>query len=261
MIEPLAAVRYQQGRLIGRMEGLGFELRQEAILRTLTQNAVKTSRIEGENLDEEQVRSSVARHLGMDIAGLKQPGPQVEGVVEMMLDATSRYDKALTAERVFAWQSSLFPTGRNGLRSIRVGSWRDDARGVMQVVSGPIGRERVHFEAPAAERLAAEMAGFLAWFNARPETDEVLKAALAHLWFVTLHPLDDGNGRVARALADIVLARSENTSQRFYSMSAQIERERSDYYGRSGKSPERHTGRDVVDAMVPPVSEPGNRRC
>ena len=212
------------------MEGLGFELRQEAILRTLTQNAVKTSRIEGENLDEEQVRSSVARHLGMDIAGLKQPGPQVEGVVEMMLDATSRYDKPLTAERVFAWQSSLFPTGRSGLRSIRVGSWRDDARGVMQVVSGPIGTERVHFEAPAAERLAAEMAGFLAWFNARPETDEVLKAALAHLWFVTLHPLDDGNGRVARALADMLLARSENTSQRFYSMSAQIERERSDYY-------------------------------
>ena len=213
------------------MEGLGFELRQEAILRTLTQNAVKTSRIEGENLDEEQVRSSVARHLGMDIAGLKQPGPQVEGVVEMMLDATSRYDKPLTAERVFAWQSSLFPTGRSGLRSIRVGSWRDDARGVMQVVSGPIGRERVHFEAPAAERLAAEMAGFLAWFNARPETDEVVKAALAHLWFVTLHPLDDGNGRVTRALADMLLARSENTSQRFYSMSAQIERERSDYYG------------------------------
>ena len=213
------------------MEALGCELRQEAILRTLTQNAVKTSRIEGENLDEEQVRSTVARHLGMDIAGVKQSGPQVEGVVEMMLDATSRYDQATSAERIFAWQSSLFPTGRSGLTSIRVGSWRDDARGVMQVVSGPIGRERVHFEAPAADRLAEEMASFLSWFNARPETDPVLKAALAHLWFVTLHPLDDGNGQVARALADMLLACSENTSQRFYSMSAQIERERSDYYG------------------------------
>ena len=230
IVEPLAAVRHQQGRLIGRMEALGFELRQEAILRTLTQNAVKTSRIEGENLDEEQVRSSVARHLGMEIAGLKQPGAQVEGVVEMMLDATNRYDQALTAERIFAWQAALFPTGRSGLRSIRVGSWRDDARGVMQVVSGPIGRERVHFEAPAADRLAKEMQRFLDWFNARPETDEVLKAGLAHLWFVTLHPLGDGNGRVARALADMLLARSEKTSQRFYSMSAQIERQRSDYY-------------------------------
>lgn len=167
----------------------------------------------------------------MEVAGLKRPGAQVEGVVEMMLDATSRYDQALTAERIFAWQGALFPTGRSGLRSIRVGSWRDDARGVMEVVSGPIGRERVHFEAPAADRLAKEMKRFLDWFNAGPKTDEVLKAGLAHLWFVTLHPLDDGNGRIARALADMLLARSEKTSQRFYSMSAQIERQRSDYYG------------------------------
>ena len=231
LVDPLAAVRHRQGRLIGRMEALGFELRREAVMRTLTQDALKTSQIEGEHLDKEQVRSSVARHLGVDIAGLKQPGPQVEGVVEMMLDATQRHDRPLTAERIFDWHASLFPTGRSGLRSIRVGSWRDDAKGPMQVVSGPIGRERVHFEAPAADRIVEEVAGFLAWFNSRAETDEVLRAALAHLWFVTLHPLDDGNGRVARAVADMLLARSESTSQRFYSMSAQIERERSDYYG------------------------------
>lgn len=240
VVEPLAAVRHQQGRLIGRMEALGFEFRQEAILRTLTQTAVKTSRIEGENLDEEQVRWSVARHLGMEVAGLKHPGAQVEGVVEMMLDATSRYDQAPTPERIFAWQAALFPTGRSGLRSIRVAFWRDDARGVMEVVSGPIGRERVHFEAPAADRLAKEMKRFLDWFNARSETDEVLKAGLAHLWFVTLHPLDDGNGRVARALADMLLARSEKTAHRFYSMSAQG----------FTVCPPRSSGRDPITMML-----------
>ena len=212
------------------MESLGFDLRQQAVLRTLTEDVVKTSEIEGEKLDAEQVRSSIARRLGLDAAGLRQPDSEVEGVVEMMLDATRHYDQPLTAERLFAWHASLFPTGRSGMRRIRAGAWRDDATGPMQVVSGPIGRERVHFEAPAAGRLDHETSVFLDWFNATTETDDVLKAALAHLWFVTMHPLDDGNGRVARALADMLLARSEQSPQRFYSMSAQIRQERADYY-------------------------------
>ena len=212
------------------MESLGFDLRQQAVLRTLTKDVVKTSEIEGETLDAEQVRSSIARRLGMDVAGLKQPDREVEGVVQMMLDATRHYDQPLTAERLFTWHASLFPTGRSGMRRIRVGAWRDDATGPMQVVSGPIGRERVHFEAPAAGRLDHETSVFLDWFNTPAEADNVLKAALAHLWFVTMHPLDDGNGRVARALADMLLARSEQSSQRFYSMSAQIRHECADYY-------------------------------
>lgn len=212
------------------MESLGFGLREEAILGTLTQDVVTTSEIEGEHLDEEPVRSSIARRLGMEVAGLREPDTRVDGVVELMLDATRNYEQPVTPERIFGWQASLFPTGWSGMRSIRVGSWRDDATGPMQVVSGPIGRERVHFEAPPADRLDAEMQVFLDWFNAPAKTDAVLKAAVAHLWFVTLHPLDDGNGRVARALADMLLARSERTSQRFYSMSAQILRERADYY-------------------------------
>ena len=212
------------------MEALGFDLRQEAIVRTLTQDVVQTSEIEGEHLDEEPVRSSIARRLGMEVAGLGEPDSKVEGVVEMVLDATGNCDQALTSERIFGWQSSLFPTGRSGMRRIRVGAWRDDASRPMQVVSGPIDRERVHFEAPKAELLDSEMQAFLDWFNAPAETDEVLKAAISHLWFVTVHPLDDGNGRVARALADMLLARSEQTSQRFYSMSAQILQERADYY-------------------------------
>ncbi len=230
LAEPLAALRHQQGRLIGRMESLGFDLRQQAVLRTLTEDVLKTSEIEGEELDPEQVRSSIARRLGMDIAGLKHPDREVEGIVEMMLDATRYYSRSLTAERLFAWHASLFPTGRSGMRRIQVGAWRDDATSPMQVVSGPIGRERVHFEAPAADRLDREMAMFMDWFNASAATDDVSKAALAHLWFVTIHPLDDGNGRVARALADMLLARSEQTAQRFYSMSAQIRQERADYY-------------------------------
>ncbi len=230
LAQPLAAVRHQQGRLIGRMESLGFDLRQQAVLRTLTEDVVKSSEIEGETLDAEQVRSSIARRLCMDVGGLKQGDREVEGVVEMMLDATRHYDQPLTAERLLAWHASLFPTGRSGMRRIKAGAWRDDAKGPMQVVSGPIGRERVHFEAPAAKRLDREMAALLAWFNAPAETDEVLKAGLAHLWFVTIHPLDDGNGRVARALADILLARSEQSPQRFYSMSAQIRQDRAAYY-------------------------------
>jgi Fic family protein len=230
LAESLAAIRHRQGLLIGRMQGLGFDLRQEALLKTLTVDVLKTSEIEGAKLDAEQVRSSIARHLGMEIGALKAKDRDVEGIVEMMFDATRRYDASLTADRLFSWHSALFPIGRSGLRKIRVGTWRDDSTGPMQVVSGPIGKERIHFEAPAAERLDREMAAFLDWFNKPDEINEVLKAGLAHLWFVTLHPFDDGNGRIARAIADMMLARSENTSQRFYSMSAQIQQERVAYY-------------------------------
>ena len=230
LAEPLAAVRHQQGRLIGHMEALGFSLRQEAVLQTLTSDVLKTSEIEGETLDAEQVRSSIARRLGMDIGGLKPADRNVEGIVEMMLDATRRYDEPLTAERLFAWHASLFPTGRSGMTKIRAGAWRDDSAGPMQVVSGPVGKERVHFQAPAAERLDREMRAFLDDFNAKADVDLVLRAGLAHLWFVTIHPFDDGNGRIARAIADMVLARSEKSPQRFYSMSTQIRQERDAYY-------------------------------
>jgi len=215
------------------MEALGFQLQQEAVLQTLTEDVVKSSEIEGEKLDASQVRSSIARRLGMDAGGLEAPDRHVEGVVEMMLDATRHYDQPLTAERLFAWHASLFPTGHIGMRKIRVGAWRDDSTGPMQVVSGPIGRERVHVEAPAAARLDGEMKVFLDWFNedgASAEIDAVLKAGVAHLWFVTIHPFDDGNGRIARAIADLALARSEQSSQRFYSMSAQMCQARGAYY-------------------------------
>ncbi len=230
LAEPLASVRHRQGRLIGRMESLGFKLQQEAVLQTLTEDVLKSSEIEGERLEAEQVRSSIARRLGMDVGALKPADRHVEGVVEMMLDATRHYHQALTAERLFAWHASLFPTGRSGMRSIRVGVWRDDSTGPMQVVSGPIGKERVHFAAPAAGRLEHEMTAFLQWFERPADIDEVLKAGLSHLWFVTIHPFDDGNGRIARAIADMALARSEKSPQRFYSMSAQIRQERADYY-------------------------------
>src|SRR5438876_545420 len=230
LAEPLAAVRHRQGRLIGHMEALGFNLRQEAVLQTLTADVLKSSEIEGEKLDAEQVRSSIARRLGVDIGALKPADRHVEGIVEMMLDATRRYAQPLTAERLFSWHAALFPTGRNGLLKIRVGAWRDDSTGPMQVVSGPIGKERVHFQAPQAKRLDREMKAFLDWFNANADTDPVLKAALAHFWFVTIHPFDDGNGRIARAIAEMSLARSEGIPQRFYSISAQIQRERNVYY-------------------------------
>lgn len=227
---PLAEARHRQGLLLGRMEALGFHLREEATLQTLTQDVLKSSEIEGERLDPAQVRSSIARRLGIDIGALTPADRNVEGVVEMMLDATRGYDRELTAERLFAWHAALFPTGRSGMTKIRVGAWRDDSAGPMQVMSGPIGKERVHYRAPPAERLAPEISRFLDWFNGEPRIDAVLKAALAHLWFVTVHPFDDGNGRIARAIADMALARSERSSQRFYSMSAQIRHERSAYY-------------------------------
>lgn len=229
---PLAAVRHEQGRLIGRMEALGFKLREEAVLRTLTRDVVETSEIEGERLDAAQVRSSLARRLGIDIGALPPTDRDVEGIVEVMLDATRNHDARLTAERLFGWHAALFPTGRSGMTRIRVGGWRDDGTGPMQVVSGPHGRERVHCTAPPAEKIAAEMDAFLTWFNAPPSTDPVIKAALAHLWFVTIHPFEDGNGRIARAIADLALARSEGSPQRFYSMSAQIGAERGAYHDR-----------------------------
>jgi Fic family protein len=230
LAEKLAAVRHEQGRLLGRMESLGFPQRQRAVLDTLTMDVLKSSEIEGETLNLEMVRSSIARRMGMEIGGLQAVDREVEGVVEMMLDATGNYSQLLTTERLFAWHSSLFPSGRSGMKRIATGTWRTDSDGPMQVVSGPMGHERVHFEAPAASRVSGEMQVFLDWFNSSGNEDWVVKAALGHLWFVTIHPFEDGNGRIARAIADMALARSENSAQRFYSMSAQIRRERPAYY-------------------------------
>lgn len=223
----LASTRHRQGKLLGRMQGLGFDLRNEAMLRMLTSDVVKSSEIEGETLDRKQVCSSIARCLGLEIGGLVASDRHVDGVVEMMLDATQRYDAPLSADRLFGWRGALFATGRSGLARITVCDWR---AGPMEVVSGAYGREHVHFKAPEAARLAPEMAGFLGWFNRTPETDPVIHAGLAHLWFVTIHPFDDGNGRIARAIADMALARSEHSPQRFYSMSTQIRQERNAYY-------------------------------
>jgi Fic family protein len=226
----LGEVRHRQGKLLGRMQELGFPLREEAILKTLTEDVLKSSEIEGEILDKTQVRSSIARRLGMDAGALTVADRHVEGVVEMMLDATQKYKEPLTAERLFGWHAAMFPTGRSGMRKIIVGAWRDGAHGPMQVVSGPEGREHVHYEAPYAARVDGEMKAFLDWFNGQDGTDPVLRAGLAHLWFVTIHPFEDGNGRIARAIADMSLARSEDSTQRFYSMSAQIRLERKTYY-------------------------------
>jgi Fic family protein len=226
----LGAVRHLQGHLLGRMEHLGFRLRDEATLQSLTEEVLKSSEIEGEVLDKEQVRSSIARRLGMDIGALASADRHIEGVVEMMIDATQKYSSPLTEERLFAWHSALFPTGRSGMNKITVGGWRKDSAGPMQVLSGPIGHEKVHYEAPGAASLDAEMRAFFRWFNSYDSTDLVLKAGVAHLWFVTIHPFDDGNGRIARAITDLMLARSEKSAQRFYSMSAQIRQERKDYY-------------------------------
>ena len=226
----LVDVRHRQGRLIGRMEGLGLQLRKEAVLNTLTEDVLKSSEIEGEKLDRDQVRSSIARRLGIDIGGLIRADRDVEGVVEMMLDATQHYDRPLSVRRLFNWHAALFPTGRSGMSWIDVGTWRKDKNGPMQVVSGPIGKERVHYQAPPAARLRGEMKRFLDWFEKENSTDPVLKAGVAHLWFVTIHPFEDGNGRIARDIADMLLARSEQSPQRFYSMSAQIRQERKTYY-------------------------------
>ncbi|MCW9057904.1 MAG: Fic family protein [Gammaproteobacteria bacterium] len=226
----LAQVSREQGRLLGKMESLGFDLRSEAHLRTLTEDVIKSSEIEGEVLEREQVRSSLARRLGLELGGLVTADRHVEGVVEMMLDATGACEQPLTEARLCAWHAALFPTGYSGMTRVRVGAWRDDHTGPMQVISGPIGKERVHYEAPPAARVAGEMACLLRWFETSDDTDPLLRAGLAHLWFVTVHPFDDGNGRIARAIADMALARSEHTGQRFYSLSTQIRRERDTYY-------------------------------
>lgn len=227
----LIEVRHKQGKLLGEMQSLGFGLQTEANLRTLTLDVIKSSEIEGEILDANQVRSSIAKRLGLDIAGLVPVDRDVEGVVEMMLDATQNFTTPLTDERLFGWHAALFPTGRSGMQKIVVGNWRDNEKSdPMQVVSGPLGRETVHFRAPDAEVLPDEMNAFLKWFNSAVSIDPVLKAAIAHLWFVTIHPFDDGNGRIARAITDMQLARADNSSKRFYSMSAQIRKERNAYY-------------------------------
>jgi len=226
----ISEVRNLQGRLIGKMESIGFTLREEAVLETLTNDVVKSSQIEGENLDSKQVRSSISRRLGMDISGLVSSDRHVDGVVEMMLDATQKYKEPLTKERLFNWHAALFPTGRSGMLKITVANWRKDETGPMQVVSGPMGKEKVHYQAPPASDLENEMQIFLNWFNNEYSLEPVIKSALAHFWFVTLHPFDDGNGRIARAIADMQLARTDKSNKRFYSMSTQIEQEKNTYY-------------------------------
>jgi Fic family protein len=227
---PLAEVHRAQGHLAGRMADLGLAQRDQATLQVLTQEVITTSAIEGERLDLDAVRSSVARKLGLDIGALAPSDRHVDGVVDVVLDATRNFDQPLTPERLFGWHAALFPTGYSGRTRITVAAWRTDASGPMQVVSGPVGREKVHFEAPPAATLPAQTQAFFDWFEAAPAGDAIIKAGLAHLWLVTLHPFDDGNGRLSRAVGDMALARAEGTHQRFYSFSAQIQRERKDYY-------------------------------
>ena len=226
----LANVRYQQGKLLGKMLQFGFELREEATLRILTEEIIKTSAIEGEELSVEAVRSSIANRMGIEIAGLIKADRNVEGIVEVMLNATKDNIKPLTKQRLFDWHYALFPTGRNGMHKINVGSWRKPENDPMQVVSGAYGREKVHYEAPSGHIIENEMQHFLDWFNNSNNENPVLKAAIAHFWFVTIHPFDDGNGRIARAISELLLARSEASPQRFYSMSSQIQKDRSKYY-------------------------------
>ncbi|MFK3781213.1 Fic family protein [Agrobacterium sp. NPDC089420] len=244
LISRIAAVRLDQGRLIGRVEGLGFRTREATFLRALTDDVVKSSAIEGEQLDEQQVRSSLARRLGIDIDGFVTPNRSVEGIVHITLDATINCAELLTAERLFQWHAALFPTGRNEWgHKLRVGDWRDDSGGRMEIVSGPFGHERVHYVAPPADRVEAEMSAFLEWFNGQHELDPLIKAAIAHLWFVAIHPFGDGNGRITRAIADMTLARSGGGAQRLYSMSAAIERSRIGYY----KALQSVTGKESLD--------------
>jgi len=223
----LAELHRRRGQIMGQMEALGFTIREHTMLNTLTQDVVKSSEIEGEKLTEDQVRSSIARRLGLEWVGILPADRHVDGIVDMMLDATQHYNAPLSEKRLFAWHSALFPMGQSGLYKIRVGNWRN---GPMQVVSGAMGRERVHFEAPGHERISHEMSIFLNWLNTFHQIDPILKAGIAHFWFVTIHPFDDGNGRITRALTDMLLARADQSAQRFYSMSAQILRERKDYY-------------------------------
>jgi Fic family protein len=228
LVSPLSAARYNQGKLLGKMQDLGYQLQNEATLAALTEETVKSSAIEGEELNPESVRSSLARHLGLEVAGTRTADRNVEGIVAMMLDATQKYAVPLTEERLFGWHAALFPTGRSGLRRIKTGAWRS---GPIEVVSGPEGREKVHYEGPKSDAVASEMKAFLTWFeDTGTGTEPLLKAGLAHLYFVTIHPFEDGNGRIARAVTEMALARSESSTRRFYSMSSQIRRERRDYY-------------------------------
>lgn len=223
----VSTIRHRQGKILGLMSAAGFDLKEKAILQTLTMDVTKSSEIEGELLNIEMVRSSIAKRLGIEIAGLPVADRHVDGVVEMMLDATQKYNDPLTEERLYNWHSAIFPTGRSSLSKIIVGKWR---LGPIHVLSGAMGKEKVHFEAPDAERVAAEMQAFIGWFEEKDDLDPVLKAAIAHFWFVTIHPFDDGNGRITRAVTDMQLARADKTEQRFYSMSAQIQAERNAYY-------------------------------
>ena len=230
LILPLSEVHFLQGRILGKMEALGFSLQKEAFLETLTLDVLKTSEIEGERLNAEQVRSSIARQLGLEIAGSVPSDRHVDGVVEMMLDATQNFSDPLTPDRLFNWHSALFPTGRSGMYPISVGQWRTDKKGPMQVVSGAFGKEKIHFQAPDSYKIEPEMALFLEWFNTNNTLDSVIKAGVAHLWLLTIHPFDDGNGRIARAVTDLLMARSDTSTQRFYSLSAQIQLDRNAYY-------------------------------
>lgn len=241
----LADVRYRQGLLIGKMAGIGFEFKQEAGLKTLTSDIVTSSAIEGEFLNKEEVRSSIARRLGINIAGLIPASRNIDGFVEMMIDVAHNFSQPLTEERLFSWHSALFPTGRSGIYKISVGKWRTAESGAMQVVSGAVGHEKVHFEAPHAEKVPDEMAAFLKWFNTDINIEPIIKAGLAHLWFVTIHPFEDGNGRIARAVTDMLLARADGITERFYSLSTQIEAERKDYYYRLERQQKGTT--DVTD--------------
>ncbi len=226
----LAQVHQALGNLLGRMRDQGVGSQAHVTLEALTEDVLKTSEIEGEHLNPDTVRSSIATRLGVDIGALSPADRHVDGVVEMILDATRSHHILLTAQRLTAWHAALFPTGQSNLAAIRVGAWRDDKEGPMQVVSGPVYRRRIHYEAPPAARLPTEIANFLQWFETSQELDPLIKAGLAHLWFVTIHPFDDGNGRIARAIGDLALARADQSTQRFYSLSAQIQRERKDYY-------------------------------
>jgi Fic family protein len=248
LLSLLGQVRHLQGRLLGSMEAVGFELRSEATLEAITLEIIKTSEIEGEILDADQVRSSLARKLGMERAGLVPSNRDVDGVVDLLVDAINNYNQVLTEDRLFSWHASLFPTGRSGMYKIITGDWRDDSTGPMQVVSGAMGREKVHFEAPAASRLPEEIERFLDWLNQENEIDLVLKAGIAHLWFVTLHPFEDGNGRITRALTDMVLTKSDDVPQRFYSMSAQIRIQREEYYEILERT--QKGGLDITDWLV-----------
>jgi len=226
----LAETRNLQGRLLGKMESLGFDLQDEAVLNTLTIEIVKSSEIEGEILDLEQVRSSIARRLGIELAGAIESERHIDGIVDMMLDATQRYQLPLTKERLFGWHSALFPTGWSNMYKITVADWRKDTSGPMQVVSGPMGKEKIHYQAPDSDRIEDEMKKLINWVEKETTIDPVLKAAISHLWFVTIHPFEDGNGRITRAITEMLLARSDDSVKRFYSMSSQIRLERKQYY-------------------------------